>query len=446
MSTQQFPIMYLNKVAQVSASDMTIMSGKTLIIQDQPTISTHATNKLYVDNLLNTNVTTINSALSDEVNARTAAIAAEELARSNAVNSLTSALNSETAARIEYVDLKAKQVQDALDLVTAGSSVNFDTLLELKNLADSVAASGASNLQESITLEATTRSAADAALTSALNDEVVARSNAIDAEALARSNAISEEASTRSSQDARLQMLAKKSSKTMLYVPAVYADSTLLPTSLELCNYPANVNAGNYDGWRMKNTVQGKKFNFYVQSDGLKVGDVKALYLETCTPSVVSMPFVTLYTKPKVGGAASWYATRATYIRNDTDTLVAGSVYNMVTNLKNVETFNSTYTTRHNTILDTYSSRGLNVLDDLDEVLFFGISSDSSSAAGNVECIISKFSVQLDSGVFEFVFSNAHVFADYMKQRQELLWKSLFAQTSTDNPFMDVSYVPQQHF
>jgi hypothetical protein len=130
----------------------------------------------------------------------------------------------------------------------------------------------------------------------------------------------------------------------------------------------------------------------------------------------------------------------------------------MVTNLKNVTVFNSNYFTQNNTELETFSSQGVgtiskanigtatNVLSqvfniqDSDDILFFAISSDSSSSVGNVECIISKFKLQLATGVCEFVFSNSDVFAEYMKQRNSQLWNRLYGTSSTDDPYMNTSY------
>ena len=414
--------LYLGNVAQVLGSTMTVLTGKKLEIIDAPTSSTNAANKA-------------------------------------------------------YVDLKAQQVQDALDMVTAGSEVNFDTLLEIKNLADSIRDSGASELTTQISTERDARIAGDSSLESALADEVSARQSAVTDEenarisavnslesaladeVSARQSAVTDEENARIAKDDELQMLAVNYSKKMRYVSSVYADSTSLPTPLELCNYTAGTNAANFDGWRMRNASAGTKFNFYAPAGGLKVGDIKAMYLELCAPSVVSMPFVTIYTNKKNdGNDYSWYRSKITYIRNDSDALVAGTNYNMVTNLKDVTVFNSNYFTQHNTILDTYSSQGkgsitkanigtaTNVLSqvfniqDTDDIMFFAISSDSSSSVGNVECIISKFKLQLATGVCEFVFSNSDVFDNYMRQRNSQLWNSLYGTSSSDDPYMNTSY------
>jgi hypothetical protein len=363
--------LYLGDVARVQGLDMTVISGRKLNIVEAPTSDQNAANKA-------------------------------------------------------YVDLKTKAVQDALNLVTAGSEVNFDTLLELKNLSDSIRDTGATNLSDSIATEKLRAEAAELKLTDDLATE----------------------ASAARAAELRLQTMNVLSSTTMLYVPAVYADSSSLPIPLERCSYTANTNAANFDGWRMKNAVLGNKFNFYVPSTGLKVGDVKAMYLEACTPSVTSMPFLTFYTVKKGdAGEGSWYRSKATYIRNDSDVLVAGSKYNMVANLKNISNFySSNYFTQHNLILDTFSSNNVANIGDNDDILCFAISSDSSSSAGNMECIISKFKVQLSTGIHEFVFSNTHVFADYMKRKQSQLWNSLYGSSSTDDPFINDFQIPARTY
>ena len=370
--------------------------------------------------------------------------------------------SDQNAANKAYVDMKAKAVQDALNLVTAGSEVNFDTLLELKTLSDSIRDTGATNLSTAISSEASRATAAELVLTDDLATED-ARAQA--AELVLRTDLASEDARAKAAElvlrtdlasevsraeaaEFRLQTMNVLSSTTMLYVPTVYADSTSLPLPLERCSYAVNTNASNFDGWRMRNAASNNKFNFYVPSTGLKIGDVKAMYLEACTPSVVSMPFLTVYTVKKGDGKDhSWYRSKATYIRNDTDVLVAGSKYNMVANLKGITNVcSSNYFTQHNLILDTFSSKNVENMGDSDDIMFFAISSDSSSAVGNVECIISKFKVQLATGIHEFVFSNTHVFADYMKRKQSQLWNSLYGSSSSDDPFINDFQIPARSY
>jgi hypothetical protein len=413
--------LYLGNVAQVVDSTMTVLTGKKLEIIDAPSTSTSVANK-------------------------------------------------------SYIDSEVKKVQDALNLVTAGSDVNFDTLLEIKNLADSIASTGASNLTAQISSEASARQAADTTLTSAIAAEETARqsadatlTSAITTEVTDRQTAVTNEANARIAKDDELKMLSVNYSKKMLYYliynkPAMAASNftnPIYPAPLELCDYGVLTNPANFDGWRMKNTVPGTKFHMYVPAGGLKVGDVKAMYLELCAVSVVSMPFFTIYTTPKnnAGDAfPGFYRSKITYIRNSSDTLVGNTNYNMVANLKNVTVFNSNYFTQHNTILDTFSSDGIgsiskanigtatNVLEqvfniyDTDDILAFAIGSDSSASVGNVECIIGKFKVQLESGVCEFVFNNSEVFDNYMKERNSQLWNRLYGTSATDDPYMNTSY------
>jgi hypothetical protein len=453
--------LYLGDVARVQGLNMTVISGRKLDIVEAPTSDQNAANKA-------------------------------------------------------YVDLKAKEVQDALNLVTAGSDVTFDTLLELKTLSDNIRDTGATNLYAAISTEEARATAAELVLRTDLATEDArataaelvlrtdlatedarataaelvlrtdlatedARATAAElvlrtdlatedarataAELVLRTDLATEDARATAAElvlrtdlatedarataaEFRLQTMNVLSSTTMLYVPTVYADSSSLPTPLERCSYTVNTNPANFDGWRMKNAVTGNKFNFYVPATGLKVGDVKAMYLEACTPSVVSMPFLTFYTVKKGdAGEGSWYRSKATYIRNDADVLVAGSKYNMVANLKSISNVHtSNYFTQHNLILDTFSSRNVANMGDSDDILFFAISSDSSSSAGNMECIISKFKVQLATGIHEFVFSNTHVFADYMKRKQSQLWNSLYGSSSSDDPFINDFQIPARTY
>jgi len=241
-------------------------------------------------------------------------------------------------------------------------------------------------------------------------------------------------------------------------------NNPIYPTPLELCNYNVLSNAANFDGWRMKNSTAGTKFHMYLPAGTLKVGDIKAIYLELCAFSTVSMPYLSIYTTPK-GNAGDafpgFYRSALVYTQDGSapSSSSADKNYNMIVNLKNVTVFNNAkYFTQLNTALSTNSSNGVgtiskanigtatNVLEqvfnvyDNDDVLAFAIGSDSGSSANNVECIIGKFKVQLESGVCEFVFNNSEVFDNYMKERNSQLWNRLYGTTSTDDPYMNSGY------
>jgi hypothetical protein len=465
--------LYLGSVAQVDGSAMSIVGGKQLLISSAPTSDNSVVNRKYIDDAVAAVQTTVSGILDGSVDSYNTLKEVKDFAQSirdTGVSTVTAAIDAETAARIA-----------ADDVLTAAVS------------AEETARSNA------VSAEATARSNADATLTAAVSAEVTARSNAVSAEATARSNAdatltaavsaevtarsnaVSDEAATRVAGDAKLNMLAVKSSKTMLYGTAVLGDSPILlrPDPLELCNYFDNPlsSAANFDGWRMKNSVTGKKFTLYIPvgsppgvSPGtplvpnptepdyiaainslrpylLKVGDVKAMYLELCAISVVSMPFITIYTLPKFDGkdhidesGSSWFRSAKTFVTGTG--LVPYSNYNMVVNLKNVDTYDSPYFTRHDTNTVSSSSRNLLNMSDNDEIMYITIGSDSGSSVGNVECIIGKFKLQLESGINEFVFSNTIVFAEYMKQKQIQLWRSLFGTSATDDPFMSDYQIP----
>ena len=424
--------LYLGDVARVQGQKMTVISGRTLDIVDAPTSDQNAANKA-------------------------------------------------------YVDLKAKEVQDALNSVTAGSEENYDTLIELKKLADEFRDTGASSLITSISTEKNRAEGAEGKLTSDLTSEATAARNAelilrndLTSEATAARNAelilrtdLASEDARATAAELRLQTMNVLSSTTMLYVPAIYADSSTLPTPLERCSYAATTNSSIFDGWRMRNAVTGNKFNFYLplisgtkvtvtnpsltanptgasttlSTTGLKVKDIKAMYLETCIISAVSMPFITFYTVPKKDGndQSWWYRSRHTFINNNTG--VADTNYNMVANLKNITNIKSSnFLKQQNLTLDMFSSKKTDITTDEDDILSFAVSSDSSSSAGNVECIIGKFNIQFDTGIHEFVFSNTHVFADYMKRKQSQLWNSMYGSSSTDDPFINDLQIPAKTY
>ena len=487
--------LYLGSVAQVDGSAMTIVGGKQLLISSAPTSDNSVVNRKYIDDAVNAVQTAVSGILDGSVDSYNTLLEVKDFAKSirdTGVATVTAAIDAETAARIaadntltDAVSAEEQARSDADDILTA--AINAEEQARIGAINDEVSDRN-SAISSAISTEVSDR---NSAISSAVSVEEQARIDAVSAETDARVAAVNDEADSRIAEDAKLNMLAIKSSKTMLYSPTVLGPeetSRLLPEPLELCNYfaYARSNAANFDGWRMRNPGSGKKFTLHIPAGSppgvspgipvipnpqaadyaaainslrpylLKVGDVKAMYLELCAISVVSMPFITIYTLPKFDGkdyiepslGYAWYRSKKTFIakRSDANPLVPYSNYNMVVKLDStVDTYDSPYFTRNDAELDTTATGGTrNTLNmaDTDEIMYFTISSDSGSSAGNVECIIGKFKIQLASGINEFVFSNANVFADYMKQKQIELWRSFFGTSSTDNPFINNYQIP----
>lgn len=152
---------------------------------------------------------------------------------------------------------------------------------------------------------------------------------------------------------------------------AALADSSLTPTA----------DANNRDGWHfLKSSAGGDKFNIYFWAEGNKVRTGSEL---TCLKAVVSidnyqslqsLPFFSVYTKPKGDGsdAEVWYHARRNYTFTASQDLEIGQRIEMFAK----ETPDKKEGLRHvqfNNIVDngTFSEN--------DEILYIVIATDSSA-------------------------------------------------------------------
>ena len=187
-----------------------------------------------------------------------------------------------------------------------------------------------------------------------------------------------------------------------------YADGdspTIMPPAIE---------AGGYDGWYYKNVARGRKINWYippgnnVTGTALRIADLRMIFASIKVINPVSLPFITVYTRPTgLGDAAFWYHSRITYIV--TSSLLAGN-YCLWAEVG--ATGAAPSIPGHTSVkmaIDNISTRG--VQRQTDTILFIAFSSNSTSAAGNVEFILSDIElVRVAGDPVTFVVSNDELF------------------------------------
>ena len=353
-------------------------------------------------------------------------------------------------------------LQTQLNLI-AGGDEESNTLPELRSILEAAQESGVSNLAESInsvsdrlTAEVTARSDDVSGLEERIGEEESARATAvsdlqtsISNEVTARSNDVSGlQTSISNEEEARVAAVQALSNKIFRPVMVPLSGLVVPDESQPLPMTVAIKNAAGLDGWYFKNggsasangtfEVGGRKINWYfgapTDSSGVATGD-SLIELDMCVRIInkVSPPFVTVYTKPKVGGigaypknAASWYNARYTYIVNNTSSLVNNTNYLFRARPNGGSAVGSfAGFTPVDLTLDTFSSTANATLLPTDEILAISIGSDSSSSAGNVEFIQHSLGIYSTNGNTLYLFSNDPIATRYLKHKISDLYVSL---------------------
>jgi len=136
------------------------MSGNPIQNLANPSSEQDASTKIYVDNAINT----VTSALNTEIYNRTTAVAAEAAARTNADNALNANLAAEIAARIAGDNALTANLNTVVNNLVA----------EISNRSDAIEAE-ANMRQSAVAAEASARTAATNALQASLSSETVSR-------------------------------------------------------------------------------------------------------------------------------------------------------------------------------------------------------------------------------------------------------------------------------
>ena len=345
-----------------------------------------------------------------------------------------------------------KESVDALQSVVttlSGSDLSYDTLGELKTFIDEQTANGVTTLTAAVTNEAQLREVAIAAETAArevaINTEKAAREAAVSAsiaadaaeaqlratgdddEAAAREVAIAAEAQLRATGDAD-ETAAREAgdlalSKTVFNVRNVILNAAVVPDESQPMAMPESVkNSVVYDGWWFKNKGPGvpaaRKINWYLNgpSDNngiVKYSSMKELGLMLSLPGTgkLSTPFLTIYTKLKSSGnAGTWYNAKHTYLAYGRPELINSPTtqiqflfrlsLNDNTPVSKIPGF-----TNVDLVKDESTSYGTMLGDD--EILAIAIGTDSSAAAGRVECVVHRLQFITGNGNVSYAFSNS---------------------------------------
>jgi hypothetical protein len=214
----------------------------------------------------------------------------------------------------------------------------------------------------------------------------------------------------------------------------VFADECPpLPTPATVSNLATGKVLFN-DGWYIKNYAPGNKANWYMPANGsaMKLSDIKNLYLNVFAVSDVSLPFITVYTRPTGTNdlVPGFCHARINYLfASSTTSLTSRKAYCLYTNESPVHIYNenplkvsqiSTLTAANasstggdGSVGNSIDTRSTGVTMD-DIVGVFCINTDSKTSANNVEFVLNGFNVELVSGTTKHVFSSASAMTNYM--------------------------------
>ena len=300
------------------------------------------------------------------------------------------------------LDTVATELRTAINTI-AGTDTALDTLEDMKKFVDGVTASGATDLLTAVTAETTARGVAVAAAKDAAAAALASADSSL-------RTLVSNEVATRTAEDTFLRNRLFHHVNLRLS-PSLYADAAP-PTPM-----PTAVSAATIlDGMYYKNegpSAPFKKINWYFAAPVDSTGKATAASLREMDFPVrlvnnSSKPFITVYTKPTGSNDdKSWYHSKYTYVANETlapnsnylfRALISGeSAVGNLSNFTNVDLTMESFTS---------STRPL---DPTEEILFISIGTDSSAAAGRVECVIHGLYVQSTNGNVAYHLSNRDV-------------------------------------
>ena len=290
---------------------------------------------------------------------------------------------------------------------------------------------------------------AEAVLSSALSTEVV---RAGLAEAVL-SSALSTEVVARIASDTALEL---KISDVYIapYATGIFADGGK-PIPM-----PLNMMAVGHQGWYYTNDNSQPdssgnrilKINWYMVNNNTdqgsvsstlnfnaSVGAIKEINIPVTLLSKTSTPFITIYTKVKVGATgnyASWYRAKKTWTidgdsaGSDYSTLAVNGKYLFRVNV-NTPALTASYPGYTNIDLKPSVVAGSTngPFSNDDEIFLISIGTDSGSSQGNVSFIVKHFEMRTTMGNKKTLFSNDTVLSYRMFERLQTVYSELY-QTS----------------
>jgi len=317
------------------------------------------------------------------------------------------------------LDTVATELRGAITTI-AGSDTAFDTLAEMKAFVDGVKTSGAANLLTAVTDETTARGVAVAAATAAASSALAGVDTSI-------RTLVANEVASRAAADTLLR-------NRLFHHVNVQMSPATIPDEASPTPMPTTVKAvTGVDGWYFKNggpSSSTRKFNWYfgapVNSTGTATGaSLEELDIRLRLVNNVSAPFITFYTaKTGSNDAASWYHAKYTYIANQSLTANTNYLFRVLVSGSSAVGSLSGFSNVDLT-LDSYSSTPNSTLLATDTILFIAVSSNSSSAAGNVECVIHGLDIHSTNGNVAYHLSNNDVVHKYIGTKLTQLYLSM---------------------
>ena len=195
--------------------------------------------------------------------------------------------------------------------------------------------------------------------------------------------------------------------------PSVWADEcSPLPV-------PSSVST-SADGWFFQNMVASSKINWYLPTNGsnMTIGNIHNMYLNAFIGSSKSVPFLTIFTKPKVGANnyASWAGAKINYYYNfESPSTSFNKQYCLYTHTNPMNNYNVTglkctdIYTENGTNKNSSSSKqtiDFDLVSLTDEILYIAINTDSGAAQNDVKFVANSLNICLKTGTTQFTFSN----------------------------------------
>ena len=196
-------------------------------------------------------------------------------------------------------------------------------------------------------------------------------------------------------------------------LPSVWADEcSPLPI-------PSGIATSN-DGWFFQNMIASSKANWYLPTNGsnMTVGDIQNMYLNAFIGSSNSMPFLTIFTKPKVGSNnyAGWAGAKINFMfAVDLPSLSCNKPYCLYTNTNPMNNYNVTGLKCVSICTENGANKNTNVplaaineqiVNLTDEILYIAINTASTAAQNDVKFVAESLNIRLKTGTTQFTFSN----------------------------------------
>ena len=215
----------------------------------------------------------------------------------------------------------------------------------------------------------------------------------------------------------------------------VISDSTITPIA----------DGNDREGWFLKNTVSGTKFNLYIfggDQEIIKKSEIRSLYFLANIDNLnnlSSIPFLHIYTKPTgVNDAKFWYHSRYDYrVDFDSVKMGVGEQCLFYANDKPIDKPRKYQSQRHIPMSDT-SIDGES--DEHGEILYIVISSDSGAVLETMQCCLQMVGFEtnetfteneINSPVRNFYFKTPST-TEHKREKEQIIVANTTIASNTD--------------